>query len=46
MMRTTKEQRDYIKLLEGVMPEEDIVVCLKDDDEFLRWYLRRSKRGG
>lgn len=45
MMRTTKEQRDYIKLLEGVMPEEDIVVCLKDDDELLRWYLRRSKRG-
>lgn len=41
----TKDQRNYIRMLENVMPERDIVVDLKDDDDLLRYYLRRSQRG-
>ncbi len=41
-MRTTKEQREYIKMLENVMPEEDILVSLKDNDDELKWYLRKK----
>lgn len=44
-MRTTKEQRDYIRMLENVMPEKDILVSLKDNDDELRWYLRRQYNG-
>lgn len=41
----TREQKEYVRMLECVMPEKDILVSLKDDDNLLRWYLRRSRRG-
>ena len=44
-MKVTKEQRAYIRMLEGVMPERDIIATLKDSDDELRWYLRRRSRG-
>lgn len=41
----TKKQKNYIRMLENVMPEKDVVVALKDNDDELRWYLRQSYWG-
>jgi hypothetical protein len=41
-MGTTKEQREYIRMLDNVMPEKDILASLKDNDDELKWYLKKK----
>ena len=41
-MRMTKEQMEYVMMLDGVMPEKDVLVSLKDNDDELKWYLKKK----
>ena len=40
-MRMTKEQMEYVMMLDGVMPEKDVLVSLKDNDDELKWVRGR-----
>ena len=40
----TQEQRDYIRTLEQVKDDEEIIREIGSSDEELRWYLRRHPR--